>query len=727
MRRAFQSGGKSALTAAKNELYVTGGAAPPPAAKPDVPQLNSGGEGTPWELEAREDGRAFRATCFFAKSVHYDSRNLKPIKVQGPWRDVREMAERDAIGMCGAFEQGGVPEVQKLKNELFRGAFVQKPGASESSKGPPASTKLAARSRSRDRSASGARERERSRERQGAEFRSEIERGDRGYRVHCHLPAEANAGEHFKKSRTGVELTGPWRRDRSHAEEDGRAIANAYSRGGMPAASKKKNEFFRGAAGSASQDSAQPDTGSCAFGEAAASSEDERVEAVRGGFRAVCKFLTQRDTSISFRKSAGSISMTGPTRATSALAIADADALEAAYAEGGTSAAHKVRNDIFRNAFREKPDVEAVPESEPSEGTEVTLRSCVEADRADRGKGYRAACQFPSTTREGVSFTKNVHLVSVLGPWRTGKNEAEADEAALVEAYQRGGLEAAQSLKHDLRRNVMQVPDGVPLAAAVIDKLSKDDMADKYGKGYLLAQRMGYAGAGLGREEQGREMPVSLDGARTSVGSASRLGLGSSGDSRGTMTARGGDSDDGEGGPRASLGASGSTSGRASIAFEKASTRDEPPADSQQARAAPPVGDTDSEDDASTTGLGAGARWRARAFNAVAPPVEAPRLQATPQMRAVPAFQPQRVIAGDEMREDEWREGPASTTSAEPSPAVPSLAVPRIIAPIRPAQSTQAPSPKAPVVPSVRVQWPPPGVPGSGRPLPPLANPRVRR
>eukprot|EP00443_Scrippsiella_acuminata_P114067 CAMPEP_0115584198 /NCGR_PEP_ID=MMETSP0272-20121206/6560_1 /TAXON_ID=71861 /ORGANISM="Scrippsiella trochoidea, Strain CCMP3099" /LENGTH=434 /DNA_ID=CAMNT_0003019225 /DNA_START=459 /DNA_END=1762 /DNA_ORIENTATION=+ len=343
------------------------------------------------------------------------------------------------------------------------------------------------------------------------ECRVEMEHSDRGHRSICHLPPDETSTNFG--SRTGVSLTLPWRQSRREARADGDAVVAAYSEGGAAGAHARKNEFFK-----AAQGALLPQR----------HSKDDRVEAVRNGFRAVCRFSTDRDTSADFRKSAGSMAISGPNRSSVVQAQGDADALERAFKDGGMAAVHKARNDLFRGAFKEKPEPCTEVEIEKAEDAAAPVsRSEVEADRGDRGRGYRAHCHFvvPGVDHgPGLHFNKNSTPISLIGPWRTSRSDAEADESALNEAFRAGGMEAAQkrAAPWGAARG-----EGVPQVAMPNDKLSKEEMVGTYGKGFLLAQKMGYGGSGLGRQEQGRELLVSLDGARAAVGSHARLGLGS--------------------------------------------------------------------------------------------------------------------------------------------------------------------------------------------------------
>lgn len=524
LRNAFHSGGLDHLNKAKNELYRTSATAQPPLQDAAADKA----EDIPWEIEPKEDGKSFRAVCHFQKTVHYDI-NSRPIKVMGPYRDSWEKAEKDAQDMYSTFEAGGVPAVQKLKNELFRGAFCSKPAEPRASS-PVAGGRSRSRSRSRrrDNRSPSPQTPWPEQDHPAYECTFQVERSEKGHRAVMQLPGEPSEASNFHRNRRGVPLSGPWRHQASQARADGDAVVEAFRSGGAPAALQKKNELFR------EKTLCRSSTASGARAENVGSHEacnDERVEVVKGGFRAVCKFETTRDTSCSFRRSSGLVSITGPTRQTEAQASEDADELELAYKEDGITAAHKARNDIFKAAFQGKP---CGSNSGEDGGQSKLPLGEVEADRPERGWGYRAACQFPPprSAEDVAPFNKNVASISVIGPWRTCKDEAEADKAALLDAFDEGGTEAAMSLKAELRRGSAKIADGIPAAAVVTDKLSKDELEDKYGKGFLLAKRMGYAGAGLGREEQGREMPVTLDGARTAVGVAARLGLGKPGESR---------------------------------------------------------------------------------------------------------------------------------------------------------------------------------------------------
>jgi len=197
----------------------------------------------------------------------------------------------------------------------------------------------------------------------------------------------------------------------------------------------------------------------------------------------------------------------------------------------------------------------------------VTIKCEIEADKSGRGKGFRSKCGFPAPNpAEGSHFNKHVLVISVIGPWRPTHTEAESDEQVMNQAFHSGGVTAAQAAKNELRH---QAKNSAITAAAKHDKLSTDEMADRYGKGFILAQRMGFSGAGLGRREQGRELLVSIDGCRPSVGSAARRGIGD--DGREERDPEGGDTMGLDAGSGGSLGSSTSalTTG---IAFQKADT-----------------------------------------------------------------------------------------------------------------------------------------------------------
>lgn len=609
MRSAFNAKGADGLNEAKNALYTSGASAPPPAQPVAVQQGSeqAGNHGTskqsapgatPWEIETQKEGRDFRAVCHFMKKVFYDEGNSRPCKLMGPWRTSRELAEQDAMCLCDAYDADGLSAAQKVKNELFESAFAKKPGEHSRSAATPQraagsdgggggrrSRSRGGAPRSQGRGKSAARQEHGHKDSDKddkikASCRFKLEHSDRGHRAISEFLPDAYHGDSaFCASRVSVTL--PWRERRSQAQEDGDAVVAAYTEGGAAAAHRRKNEFFRsGALGAppstaAARSEAAESRGSSAGGsESGGVGADSRVEAVKGGFRAVCHFET--NTNSAFRRSAGTMKITGPTRLAVGQASADADALEHARREDGITAVHKARNDLFRSAFTDKPVTDDFPvvESDSAEGAAVdfSVRSEIEVDRSSRGKGYRAACSVPHAGDEG--FIKAGTPMSMVGPWRASRIDAQSDATALMDAYRSGGTEAAIQCKNDLRRDVQKLLNGMAVAAAVSEKLSKHEMVDKYGKGFLLAERMGYAGAGLGREGQGRELLVSLDGARSTVGTSARLGLGRSSSGRAAETSGAPDMDDDDSaGGRVCLGAGGSDVGsgrRGGITFERA-------------------------------------------------------------------------------------------------------------------------------------------------------------
>jgi len=515
MRNGLAEGGTTGLMKVKNSLHGTGSRAVPPepseAAVEDVPAS--------WRVECREDGRACRAHCSFLKTVHYDDA-ARVFVVLGPWRSSSDACEEDATCMTDAYETGGVPNVQKMKNELFRSAFTRKPSAPE-----PEGTEDSSERRSRGLST---RSRSRSSEAQNptVSVSVQVEHADGRYRAVCELPVQ---GEEAFKKHGSFSICCPWRANRHEAKSDGEAVVTGHAEGGHTHASKVKNSLFQEARQRLPSDAAVSSrVRSLVDGvdEDVVRSMVDSVEELRGGFRAACRFETQKEVvRTGFRKNAGTMSITGPLRVTSEQAREDVDTLSDAHAVGGMFAVHKCRNEMFRSAFAKPPQDTSEPVSGPPDDphgvTEVAEIEADRNDRGDRGRGFRATCWFSSFSAS-ENFSANSAGFALTGPWRAGRDDAEADKIALVEAYRSGGMDMAKECKNEMRR----VARGGDVGVKVTEKLSVDELADKYGKGYLLAQRMGYSGAGLGRSEQGRDKLVSLDGARAAVGSAARRGLG---------------------------------------------------------------------------------------------------------------------------------------------------------------------------------------------------------
>jgi len=108
MREGYLSGGPEELKAVSHSIY--GASTEEPAPAESVVKVQ---DELAWKVEAQKDGAAFRAVCTILKG------QLPQIDVLGPWRDLDDFAELDALAMWDAFEQGGMSAVNKVKQEFF--------------------------------------------------------------------------------------------------------------------------------------------------------------------------------------------------------------------------------------------------------------------------------------------------------------------------------------------------------------------------------------------------------------------------------------------------------------------------------------------------------------------------------------------------------------------------------------------------------------------------------
>lgn len=345
---------------------------------------------------------------------------------------------------------------------------------------------------------------------------------------------------------------GPWRDRRSAAEEDLLRMRRGYREGGTQGLMAAKNELYRAAARNRPEPRRDCERQNDEEGRVdVAAFRNERAHAnkvlarsfhVDGGppsttpstaqrdgpdpfnvegpnklehYRVQCKFKKENDWRGDASKPCNT---TGPWRASREEAEEDGWSFVAAYDEGGLAAVRERKNRMHAP----RPAVRVT-----STGSGVD----VETTQKDGTALYRAACEFHRQVaeEEARSFNRNSVTQSMLGPWRTRREDAEADAKSLAEEFDRGGIEAAMARKNELRRVVLAETPTERHVVIPSGELGQEQLGERYGPGLALMRKMGYTvGAGLGASGQGLALPINAleGGARRSPYDREGLGEG---------------------------------------------------------------------------------------------------------------------------------------------------------------------------------------------------------
>lgn len=358
-------------------------------------------------------------------------------------------------------------------------------------------------------------------------------------------------------------MKGPWRLGagaKKAAEADARGLCEAFDSGGDTAMQAKKAEQFKFAEetakaarqarkGSTEHDfvpalapqvkddhskgtrqnrgisppakvieaeSASPAPTASLSARAAASTQIEgpgTTPSSKYGYRCNCEFPHAKESEGARPRKP--VAVKGPWRGgpdARAWAERDARALWEAFDSGGHEAMRRENSEQHRMSEVSAGGGSVVADS----GQHETL---IEEDGS---RGYRAQCTF-QVPRKPPLQGDGTYPVQIAGPWRRRRSEAESDGKELHKSFEEGGISKANARRMEMRREQEAGPQSEDVPSG---QLSDCDMVNRYGKGFAMLAGMGFStGEGLGREGQGRKVPVEASGGATEFGRYPGLGF----------------------------------------------------------------------------------------------------------------------------------------------------------------------------------------------------------
>lgn len=316
-----------------------------------------------------------------------------------------------------------------------------------------------------------------------------------------------------------VTSVGPWRQTLDKAKEDGAIMDAAYSEGGDAAVQKVKRQLHIN-----SKEVSEPSQGVVNDGDGVGEGEGRATEVFAGGgvsrnsdgryswpaeiegpsqsssslggYRAACTFPSGKSLSYDAGKRRKPITVKGPWRVAAGAKVAaeaDAAALCGAFDAGGNEAMQEKKAELFRFA------------EEQAKSAKLARKKSTSHDFVPAAGG--AADREPAIGSVAPSVSSTRHSVA--------RDEASPTKSQHAEP----GIAASAA------RNRFEAPAGAPSQPIIINE---DDMANRYGKGFSMLTGMGFkAGGGLGREGQGRAVPVEAASAKSVAATSGRkIGLG---------------------------------------------------------------------------------------------------------------------------------------------------------------------------------------------------------
>eukprot|EP00927_Polykrikos_kofoidii_P038189 TRINITY_DN32488_c0_g4_i1.p1 TRINITY_DN32488_c0_g4~~TRINITY_DN32488_c0_g4_i1.p1 ORF type:complete len:641 (-),score=171.92 TRINITY_DN32488_c0_g4_i1:505-2427(-) len=211
----------------------------------------------PWPIEIEGPSKSsstlggYRACVTFpntSKPTYEGAKPRKPIPVKCPWRlgpRAKTSAENDARLLCEAYKHDGEAGMQEKKRDFFRNADAD---AKAARMGRGKDDTLQNIFQSSSTSTSTAKDEDgdfpsrRSNAREAIEadtVEEDIRKGpeNRGHRAKCCFPSERGSAP--------VQISGPWRKSRTQAEQDISELRTAFEEAGVSGANAKRMAMLR--------------------------------------------------------------------------------------------------------------------------------------------------------------------------------------------------------------------------------------------------------------------------------------------------------------------------------------------------------------------------------------------------------------------------------------------------------------------------------------------------